>query len=140
MHVVHRGTVRADDPDISKFGARKGKLILWHGWADPALNPLETIKYYQQVLARNADARDYVRLFMEPGVLHCAGGNGPSNVSWLPTMVNWVEKGIAPEQVIATKQSSTANAVLSRPLCAYPKRAVYTGSGSTDEASNFVCR
>jgi feruloyl esterase len=130
----------ADDPDIGKFGARKGKLILWHGWADPALNPLETIKYYEQVLAKNAEARDYVRLFMEPGVLHCAGGNGPSNVSWLPTMVAWVEKGIAPEQVIATKQDATGKAPLGRPLCAYPKRAVYNGSGATNEAINFVCR
>jgi hypothetical protein len=130
----------ADDPDISKFGARKGKLILWHGWADPALNPLETIKYYQQVLAKNADARDYVRLFMEPGVLHCAGGNGAANVSWLPTMVNWVEKGVAPEQVVATKQDAAGKVALGRPLCAYPKRAVYTGTGSTNEASNFACR
>jgi feruloyl esterase len=130
----------ADDPDIAKFGARKAKLILWHGWADPALNPLETINYYEQVLAKSAAARDYVRLFMEPGVLHCAGGNGPSNVSWLPAMVNWVENGVAPEQLVATKRDSTGKVLRARPLCAYPKRAVYTGSGSTDEASNFVCR
>ena len=130
----------ADDPDISKFGARKAKLILWHGWADPALNPLETVKYYEQVLAKSANARNYVRLFMEPGVLHCAGGNGPSNAPWLPTIVDWVEKGAAPEQVVATKQPSRGKVAVSRPLCAYPKRAVYKGSGSTDEASNFVCR
>ena len=130
----------ADDPDIAKFGARRGKLILWHGWADPALNPLETINYYEQVLAKSASARDYVRLFMEPGVLHCAGGNGPSDVSWLPVMVDWVEKDIAPEQVIATKRDPTGKVVRARPLCAYPKRAVSTGSGSTDEAANFTCR
>ena len=130
----------ADDPDISKFGARKAKLILWHGWADPALNPLETIKYYERVLSKNADAREYVRLFMEPGVLHCAGGNGPSNAPWLAAIVDWVEKGIAPEQLIATKQDSTGKAILARPLCAYPKRAVYKGSGSPNEANSFVCR
>ncbi|HEY2377894.1 MAG TPA: tannase/feruloyl esterase family alpha/beta hydrolase [Gemmatimonadaceae bacterium] len=130
----------ADDPNISKFGARKAKLILWHGWADPALNPLETIRYYEQVLAKNANARDYVRLFMEPGVLHCAGGNGPSNVAWLATIAKWVENGVAPEQVVATKQNSTGQVVLARPLCAYPKRAVYNGSGSPDEANSFACR
>jgi feruloyl esterase len=130
----------ADDPDISKFGARKAKLILWHGWADPALNPLETIRYYEQVLSKNADAREYVRLFMEPGVLHCAGGNGPSNAPWLAAIVDWVERGIAPEQLIATKQDSTGKAILARPLCAYPKRAVYKGSGSPNEANSFVCR
>ena len=130
----------ADEPDISKFGARKAKLILWHGWADPALNPLETIKYYEQVLAKSPGARDYVRLFMEPGVLHCAGGNGPSNVSWLPAIVDWVEKGIVPDQVTATKQDSTGKSVLARPLCAYPKRAGYKGSGSANDANNFVCR
>jgi feruloyl esterase len=130
----------ADDPDIARFGARKGKLILWHGWSDPALNPLETIKYYEQVIAKSATARDYVRLFMEPGVLHCGGGNGPSNVAWLPAMVSWVEKGVAPEQVIATKQDSRGRVERTRPLCKYPSRAVYSGSGSTDEASSFVCR
>ena len=130
----------ADDPNISKFGARRAKLILWHGWADPALNPLETIKYYEQVLAKNPDARQYVRLFMEPGVLHCAGGNGPSNAPWLAAIVKWVETGTAPEQVTATKQDSKGKLLLSRPLCAYPKRAAYKGSGNTDDANNFVCR
>jgi feruloyl esterase len=130
----------ADNPNISKFGARKAKAILWHGWADPALNPLETISYYKQVLAKNANARDYVRLFMEPGVLHCAGGNAPSDVAWLATIVKWVENGVAPEQVVATKRDSGGKVVVARPLCAYPKRAVYKGSGSPDEADSFACR
>ena len=126
--------------NIAKFGARKAKLILWHGWSDPALNPLETIKYYEQVLAKNPDAREYVRLFMEPGVLHCFGGNGPSIAPWLATITKWVETGVAPDQVTATKLDSTGKVVLARPLCAYPKRAFYKGSGSTNEANNFVCR
>ena len=130
----------ADDPNLSRFGARGGKLILWHGWADPALNPLETIRYYEQVLARNADAREYVRLFMLPGVLHCGDGNGPSSVPWLSTIVNWVERGVAPEQVTASKRDSTGKLLRSRPLCSYPRRAAYKGSGSTDDATNFACR
>ena len=132
----------ADDPNIAAFGARKGggKIILWHGWADPALNPLETIDYYGKVLATDPKAREYVRLFMLPGVLHCAGGNGPANVAWLRAMVAWVEQGKAPEQLVASKRDSTDRVLRSRPLCAYPKRAVYSGSGSTDDANNFACR
>jgi hypothetical protein len=128
----------ADDPKISHFG-KKGKLILWHGWADPALNPLETIDYYQRVLASDANAREYVRLFMLPGVLHCAGGNGPSDVSWLRAITEWVEKGVAPEQLNAVKRDSTARIIGSRPVCSYPRRAVYKGSGNTEDAANFSC-
>jgi feruloyl esterase len=130
----------AEDPNLVKFAARKGKLILWHGWSDPALNPLATIDYYGKVLATDPHAREYVRLFMEPGVLHCTGGNGPSTVAWLRLMTDWVERSQAPEQVVATKRDSTGKVTRSRPLCAYPQRAVYKGEGSTDDASNFVCR
>ena len=130
----------ADDPNIAAFGTRKGKLILWHGWADPALNPLETIDYYQKVLAADPKAREYVRLFMLPGVLHCGDGNGPASVTWLRAMVEWVEQGKAPEQLVASKRDSTGKLERSRPLCSYPKRAVYSGSGSTDDAKNFACR
>jgi hypothetical protein len=130
----------ADNPDIARFGARKGKLILWHGWADPALNALATIDYYEKVLATDPQARDYVRLFLAPGVLHCGGGNGPGSVPWLATMVAWVERDQAPERVTATKRDSAQKVVRTRPLCSYPKRAVYTGQGSTDDANNFVCR
>jgi hypothetical protein len=130
----------ADNPDLRRFGARKGKLILWHGWADPALNALATIDYYEKVLATDPQAREYVRLFLEPGVLHCAGGNGPGSVPWLATMVAWVERGQAPERVTATKRDSAQKVVRTRPLCSYPKRAAYNGQGSTDDANNFVCR
>ncbi len=130
----------ADNPDISRFAKRKGKLILWHGWSDPALNPLATIDYYKQVVARDPRARDYVRLFMEPGVLHCGAGSGPSEVKWLKAVTEWVENGGAPEQLVATKSDSAGRPVRTRPLCEYPKRAVYIGKGSTDEASSFVCR
>jgi feruloyl esterase len=129
----------ADNPDLSGFAKRKGKLILWHGWADPALNPLATIEYYQQVLARDPSAKEYVRLFMAPGVLHCGGGPGPSGAPWLRAVSDWVEKGQAPEQMLASADSA-GKTIRTRPLCAYPKRAVYSGKGSTDDASSFVCR
>ena len=130
----------ATDPNLQPFAAHRGKLVLYHGWNDPALNPLETIDYYEKVLARDPRARDYVRLFMLPGVLHCGGGNGPSDVDWMALITDWVEHDRAPEQPTATKRDEAGNALLTRPLCVYPKRAVYVGSGSTDDAKNFVCR
>jgi feruloyl esterase len=129
----------ADDPNISGFTSRKGRLILYHGWADPALNPLATIDYYEKALSADSKARDYVRLFMLPGVLHCGGGNGPADVPWLRTVVEWVEQNRTPEQLVATKRQA-GKVTRTRPICAYPKRAVYSGQGSTDDASSFVCR
>ncbi len=130
----------ADNPDLSRFAARKGKLIIWHGWSDPALNPIATIGYYNRVVARDARAANYARLFMEPGVLHCGDGPGPSDVPWMKAITDWVESGRAPDQMIATKSDSAGKTIRSRPLCAYPSRAVYKGSGSTDDAANFACR
>jgi len=78
-----------------------------------------------------------VRLFMLPGVLHCAGGPGPDQFDRLTAMTEWVEKGQAPSQLIATKRGPTPR---TRPLCMYPQAAIYKGSGSTDDAANFTCR
>ncbi|MFL5481938.1 MAG: tannase/feruloyl esterase family alpha/beta hydrolase [Gemmatimonadaceae bacterium] len=132
--------VDADNPDLSRFAARNGRLILWHGWADPAVNPLATVDYYDKVRARDPKASAYVRLFMEPSVEHCSGGPSPSEVPWLDVITRWVENGVAPSQVTATKTDSTGKITISRPLCAYPGRAVYSGKGDTKDAANFVCR
>jgi len=131
--------LNATDPNLDAFKSRGHKLIMWHGWADAGLSPLATIKYYEQVEGRDAKARDYARLFMMPGVLHCAGGAGPDNVDWPSAIVDWVENGKAPDKIIASKMSQGA-ATRTRPLCAYPQHAAYSGSGSTDDAANFVCR
>jgi hypothetical protein len=130
----------ADNPDISRFAARNGKLIIWHGWSDPALNPVATIGYYNRVVARDASAANYVRLFMEPGVLHCGDGPGPSDAPWMQAITDWVESGRAPDKVVATKADASGRTIRSRPLCAFPRRAVYKGAGSTDDAANFACR
>ena len=89
--------------------------------------------------ARDVNARDYFRTFMMPGVLHCAGGNGPDSVDWPSVIADWVENGQPPERVIARK---VVKGTLSRarPLCPYPQKAVYSGTGSTDDEKNFVCR
>ena len=125
--------VNATDPNLGAFKARGGKLLLWHGWSDPALSALATTKYYEQVQALDQSASDYARLFMMPGVLHCAGGPGPDRVDWNAVIDDWVEKGAAPDRIIATKMAA-GKVARSRPLCAYPLRAVYNGSGSTDDA------
>ena len=89
--------------------------------------------------ARDASVSDYVRLFLMPGVLHCAGGPGPDQVDWFTAMADWVERGQAPTRVIATKLSA-GRVVNARPLCAYPQHAVYDGTGSTTDAASFACR
>ena len=131
--------LNATNPDLSAFSSRGGKLILWHGWADPALSPLASIRYHDQVYARDPNAAGYFRTFLMPGVLHCAGGSGPDTADWTDAIVQWVEHGKAPERVVAAKMQAGAVA-RSRPLCPYPQKAVYNGSGSTDDEKNFSCR
>ena len=131
--------LNATNPALDAFKAKGGKAIMWHGWSDPALTALGSIKYYEQVTARDANLRDYFRMFMLPGVLHCAGGPGPDRVDWATVISDWVEKGTAPDSVIASKIVE-GKTVRTRPLCPYPQRAVYKGSGSIDEAANFACR
>ncbi len=131
--------LNATDPNLDAFKAKGHRLIMAHGWADAGLSALATVKYYEQVQARDASVRDYNRLFMMPGVLHCSGGAGPDNVDWTSAIVDWVENGKAPERIIASKMSQGATA-RTRPLCPYPQHSTYKGSGSTDEAANFTCR
>lgn len=132
--------LNATDPDLGKFKGRRGKLILWHGWADPALNALSTIAYYNEMQARDPRVRDYARLFMMPGVLHCFGGTGPDFVDWFTPIADWVERGRAPERVIAQKRGADGRPEKSRPLCPYPQRAVHDGKGSQTDADSYVCR
>jgi feruloyl esterase len=149
-------SLNAIDPNLKTFKARGGKLILYHGWNDAALPPVNTINYYQSVVARmgKLEATSFVRLFMVPGLQHCFGGPGPDSFGAMVTadqsdpqhdmtlaLERWVEQGIAPEQIIASKRQGDAKspAVRTRPLCPFPQVARYKGSGSTDDAANFVC-
>ncbi len=129
----------ADNPDLGAFARHGGRLILWHGWADPAISALGTIRYFERVQATTPHAGDAVRLFLLPGVLHCGGGPGPDAADWTAAISAWREQGKAPERVEAAKLVNGRPA-RTRPLCAYPARAVYTGQGSTDEAASFICR
>jgi feruloyl esterase len=131
--------LNATDPNLDAFKGKGHKLIMSHGWADAGLSPLATIKYYDAVKSRDPNVNDYFRLFLMPGVLHCGGGAGPDSADWTAAIVDWVEKGKAPERIIASKTTNGAVA-RTRPLCQYPQRAIYKGSGSTDDEANFVCR
>src|SRR3990170_5763278 len=132
--------LNATDPDLTRFKASRGKLILSHGWADPALNPLSTIAYYDRMQARDPDLRDYARLFMMPGVLHCGGGPGPDVVDWFTLIAEWVEHGRPPARVIAQKRGADGRILNARPLCPYPQRAVHDGKGSVTDAGSYACR
>jgi feruloyl esterase len=127
--------VHQQNPNIAPFVARGGKLLLWHGFNDPGPSPLSTVAYYEAVLGAVPNARDSLRLFLAPGVLHCAGGAGPDRFDALTALENWVERGIAPRTMIATKQDSP----LERPLCAYPALPRYRGTGDTNDAASFEC-
>jgi feruloyl esterase len=150
-------TLNATDPDLKKFESRGGKLILYHGWSDAAIPPQNTVDYYHSVVKKmgTKDAAAFVRLFMVPGLGHCGGGAGTNifGMSSVPrgdadhdieaALERWVEQGEAPEQVIASKVKPGTNppaALRTRPLCAYPRTAHWKGSGSTDDAANFVCK
>jgi feruloyl esterase len=137
------GLVEATDPDLAKFRARGGKLLLYHGWADPGPAPENTINYYDAVNKKLGSKQDdWMRLFLMPGVAHCGGGVGPDQADFLGAIEGWREKGEAPAQIIATRpagRGAGAGPPMSRPLCPHPQVARYQGSGSTDEATNFAC-
>jgi pimeloyl-ACP methyl ester carboxylesterase len=128
--------LNATNPDLSALKLRNGKLILWHGWADPALPAQATIDYYRQVKERDGQASEYCRLFLVPGCLHCGGGPGASDVDWLSVIVDWVEQGRAPDLLIASKKQN-GKVVMTRPLFPYPDHAAYKGSGDSNSADSF---
>jgi feruloyl esterase len=131
--------LNATDTNLEPFARSGGKLLLWNGWSDPAISALGTIQYYEGLVAKDPAARDYARLFLMPGVLHCAGGPGPDRVDWLTAVQEWVEQGKAPDRLLATKLDGNGDVKLSRPLCPYPLVAVHDGKGDTAIAESFAC-
>ena len=130
------------NPDLRAFAKHGGKLLLYHGWADQQVAPGSSVEFYKAVLDESGgleQTTDWVRLFMAPGMAHCSGGEGPDTFDKISLIEQWVERGKAPEQIIAAHK--TAGKIdRTRPLCLYPQVAHYDGAGNIDEASNFSCR
>jgi Tannase and feruloyl esterase len=162
--------INSTNPDLRLFKRHGGKIIQYHGWADPVYPPRSSINYYESVIADQRDEarenhgsrsleeiREFYRLFMAPGMVHCNGGPGPSTFGGaaIPAppvedvendatlaLVQWVEQGIAPDKIIAThylNHDPTQGVDMQRPLCPYPELARYMGTGDTTNAANFVC-
>jgi feruloyl esterase len=134
------------NPDLTRFKARGGKLLMWHGWADPIVTPYLTVEYYEALekkMGGRAGTQDFARLFMVPGADHCAIQPGPGvsqdGLDLLTALEKWVEQGIAPDTILATKKDKDGKALWSRPLCPHPQRAVYKGSGDQTRAESFAC-
>jgi len=144
---VDNEALHASDPlvepsstNLSTFSASGGKILFFHGDSDPWFSPLDTLQYYISLAGPNGGAgkvADWSRMFLVPGMGHCGGGPALDRFDMLSAVVNWVEKGISPDEVIATGQAFKGR---SRPLCAYPKHAQYVGNGDSEDARNFRCQ
>jgi feruloyl esterase len=125
----------ATNPDIGDFTRRGGKLLMYHGWADPNIAPTNAINYFESVEhTLGAAANDSVRLFMVPGMEHCTGGPGFHSIDYLGALEKWVEAGVRPDQILGTNPNSGK----SRPICAYPRVAKLRG-GNPDDPDAYVC-
>jgi feruloyl esterase len=144
------GNINTDNPDLAPFNARNGKLLHWHGLADELIMPQGSVNYYNRVLAQMgglANVQPFYRLFLMPAVGH-GPRNGTSNSAannpvarpqqLYRVMTDWVEKGVAPDSIILTSLSSTPTAK-SQPVCAYPKKATYGGTGDPNAATSYSC-
>ncbi len=136
----------ATDPDLDAFRRRGGRLLRWHGWADPGPSPMKSIAYYEAVEGRvggRDSAQAFFRLFMAPGMDHCGTGKGPgisdAGRDLLTALERWVEHKEAPASLLMTKTDSAGKVLWTRPACPYPQRAVYTGRGDRNAATSFRC-
>jgi len=144
---VDKAALHASDPlvepastNLSTFSLNRGKLIFFHGDSDPWFSALDTLDYYKSLAAANGGpgtVAQWSRLFLVPGMAHCAGGPSLDHFDMLSPVVDWVEKGAAPDFILATGKTFPGR---SRPLCAYPTHAQYTGSGNPQDAHSFRCQ
>ena len=134
------GVINFTDPNLAAFFSRGGKLLMYHGWADPQIPPLGSVEYFKAVLKTTGESRrgTSIQLYMLPGVNHCEGGEGPDRFDAVAALDAWVATGRAPRQIVAATRRN-AGVTRTRPICPYPQQAIYTGAGSIDRAENFRC-
>lgn len=133
--------LNAVDPNLKAFKAHGGKLIMYHGWSDPHIAPLNSVNYYKSVMAAmggKKETQDFARLFMVPGMSHCQGGLGPDVFDKVGSLEQWVQNGVAPNKIIASHLKDGV-VDMTRPLCPYPEIAQWKGTGNTNDAANFAC-
>jgi feruloyl esterase len=134
------GAVSLTDPNLKPFFDRGGKLLMYHGWADPQVPAQNSVRYFNAVVktAGQSVVGKSIELYMVPGMGHCRGGAGADTFDKMAAMEQWIAQGTAPAQIVASH--STAGAVdRTRPLCPFGQVAKWKGIGSTDEAANFAC-
>jgi feruloyl esterase len=144
--VTNRGGAEGANPDLSAFQNHGGKLIIYHGWSDPVISPQETIRFYNRIIQDQGGpnpTEKFARLFMAPGMQHCIGsGPGPNAFDPLTPLIHWVERNVAPKQIIAAhfqdNDPTTGMVTRTMPLCPYAKIAKFRGGNVTD-ARNWVC-
>jgi feruloyl esterase len=130
------------DADLRPFASTGGKLLVYHGWADPGISALGTLHYVDEatrIAGGQAAADRFLRTYFVPGMHHCSGGPGVDRFDMLTQLEQWVEHGTAPTRIVAARVVDGA-VVRSRPLCPHPQTAAYSGTGSIDDAESFVCR
>lgn len=135
------GATATNNPNLKPFADRGGKLLMYHGWSDPQVTPMNSVNYYESVMKEigKGKASNSIRLFMMPGVNHCAGGPGTDTFAKMRVLEDWVERGKVPARIEAS-HSTNGKVDKTRPLCAYPQVAKYNGSGDTNDAANFTCK
>ena len=130
----------AADPNLSPYFKSGGKLLMYHGWSDPGIPARASTNYYEAVRSKTGRvANDSLRLFMVPGMGHCGGGDGVTSFDFVSELDRWVTTGKAPATIPASRVQA-GKIERTRPLCAYPQVAVYTGRGSLNDAASFECR
>lgn len=143
--LLHGKEFQATDPNLTRFKSHGGKLLLYHGWSDGgsggSISAFSTISYYDSVLKRMGPNQDnWLRLFMVPGMGHCGEGTGLNQFEMVSALDSWRERGDAPKSITAARIDEHGHIDMTRPLCPYPQRAAYKGTGSIDDAQNYVCK
>jgi hypothetical protein len=138
----YQAVIATDDPDLSGFRDAGGKVVFWHGTADPLIFFRGSVDYYHRLEDAMGGARatqSFARFFVAPGVGHCGGGQGAAPVDVLDAVVRWVERGKAPDHLAGQRSDAAGTVLLTRPVCRYPLVARYRGHGDITDARNFTC-